>query len=274
MREIKGYGFTLEELLVANVSKELKDNEVGFIGMGTGGKGWVLAVGIPIAACALARKTHAPGFVLLQGPITEPRYDKLPSSFVDYEQIYWQCKSQTTVQDCLNAYRRGKIDKSFLSSAQIDKYGNLNIVCIGDYDKPKVVLVGGSIAQADHMSSRAANIIMMEHEKRRFVEKVDFISGAGYLDGPSAREKAGLPSQGPIRVYTNLAVLGFDDESKSMNLQSIHSGVKMEEVINNTGFELIIPDEVPTTPFPSDEELSLIRKEIDPNGLLLEGKMC
>jgi len=273
MLKIKGYNFTLEELLTINVSKELKDNEVGFVGMAAGGKGWVLAVGIPIAACALARKTHAPGFVMLQGPVTEPRYEKLPSSFVDYQQIYWQCKSQTTVQDCLNAFQRGKINKSFLSAAQIDKYGNLNTVCIGKYNNPKVILVGGSIAQADHMSSRAATIIMMEHERRRFVEKVDYISGAGYLDGPGAREKVGLPAQGPIRVYTNLAVLGFDDESKGMKLQSVHPGVKMEEVINNTGFELIIPDEVSTTPFPTDKELHLIREEIDPNGLLLEGKI-
>lgn len=263
--------FSIEELLTVNIAKELGDEEVGFIGMGTGGKSWLLAEGIPMAACIFARLTHAPGFVPMLGPIVEPDLYQLPSTLSDYGQITWRSKAQIPVQDCLSVFRRGKMDKSFVSAAQIDKYGNLNSVTIGDYDNPKVRLVG-CIAQSDHMAYRTKNIVMMEHEKRRFVEKVDFISGAGYLDGKITRESIGLAEQGPYKVFTNLAVLDFTKQGR-MRLESIHPGVDIQEIYDNTGFELIIPDKIKETPKPTEKEIMILREKVDPEGLLLKGKM-
>ena len=107
----------------------------------------------------------------------------------------------------------------------------------------------------------------MGQDKRRFVEKVDFITTPGYLDGPGARERAGLPEgSGPYRVITQLGVYGFDEETKMMKLLAVHPGVTIDEVRENSAFEIIIPDEVETTDPPTEEELRLLH-EIDPTGM-------
>jgi len=264
--------YTIEELITTAVARNLNDFEVGFVGIGTGGPAFILAVGIPIAAARLAKYTHAPNFVLMQGPVIDPELDFLPKSTMDRHLIEWKCKSQIPCNDALDIFKRGKMDVGFVSGAQVDKYGNLNIIGIGDYKKPKIRLVG-CLAQSDHCAYAGRTMIMMKHEKRRFVETVDMISGAGFLDGPGAREKAGLKGGGPGKVFTDLAVLGFDPESKRMCIESVHPGVTVEQVQNNTGFELIIPENVPVTPEPTAEELELIRTKVDPEGELLQGKM-
>jgi len=113
-------------------------------------------------------------------------------------------------------------------------------------------------------------IAVMRHDRRRFVEKVDFITTPGYLDGPGAREKAGLPPDtGPYRVVTNLALLGYDEVTKWMKLLALNPGVTAEQVKENTGFELIIADQVGKNAPPSPDELRLLREEIDPGRLYI-----
>lgn len=263
--------YTLEELLVANLAKELKDEEVGFIGLGTGGRTFVLAVGVPTVASRLAQLTHAPDFVPMLGPIVDPDLSHIPESYTDHELLSWPCRAQISVMDCLDYWQRGAIKVGFVSGAQVDMYGNVNTVAIGDYENPKVRLVG-PIAQTNHMAFAEKVFIFQEHEKRSFVEKVDFISGTGFLGGHNDREIAGLRGKGPSKVFTDLAILDFCPETKRMRLASVHPGVTVEQVQENTGFELIIPDHVPVTPEPTEEEMKLIR-EIDPKGLLLEAKI-
>jgi len=171
--------YTIEELIVTAVARNLNDFEVGFVGIGTGGPAFILAVGIPIAAARLAKYTHAPNFVLMQGPVIDPELDFLPKSTMDRHLIEWKCKSQIPCNDALDIFKRGKMDVGFVSGAQVDKYGNLNIIGIGDYNKPKVRLPG-CLAQSDHCAYAGRTIIMMKHEKRRFVEKVDMISGRSW----------------------------------------------------------------------------------------------
>ena len=113
-------------------------------------------------------------------------------------------------------------------------------------------------------------IAIMRHDKRRFVEKVDFVTTPGYLTGPGAREEAGLPpGTGPYRVVTNLALLGFDAETKCMKLLATNPGVTVEQVIENTDFELVVPDDVSQNPPPSDEELRILREEVDKEKLYI-----
>lgn len=148
-------------------------------------------------------------------------------------------------------------------------YGNLNATCIGQHEKPRVCLPGSG-GSNDVGSLCWRTIIIMTHERRRFVEKVDFLTTPGYLTGLGAREVAGLPrGSGPYRVITNLAVLGFDDETRRMELLSVHPGVTVDQVIENTGFELLVGGEVSTTEAPTGEELRLLREEIDPTGIFL-----
>lgn len=263
--------YTLAEMLVANLAKELKNEEVGFIGLGTGGETFVLAVGVPTVASKLAQMTHAPDYVPMLGPIVDPDLTHIPESYTDHELLSWPCRAQISVMDCLDYWQRGMINVGFVSGAQIDMYGNVNTVSIGDYNDPKVRLVG-PIAQTNHMAFADRVFIFQEHEKRSFVEKVDFISGTGFLDGGKEREIAGLRGNGPYKVFTDLAILDFCSDTKRMRLTSVHPGITVEQVKVNTGFELIIPEKVPVTSEPTDEELKLIR-EIDPKGLLLEAKI-
>lgn len=264
--------YSTEELITTAVARSLRDLETAFVGIGTGGSAFILAVGIPIAAARLAKLTHAPNFILMQGPVVDPELNYLPKSTVDRDLIGWKCKSYLPTNDVLDFFKRGKIDIGFVSGAQVDKYGNLNIVTIGDYKNPKVRLVG-CLAQSDHCAYAGRTIIMMKHEKRRFVETVDVISGVGFLDGPGARKIAGLKGGGPEKVFTDLAVLGFDLKTKRMCVESVHPGVTVEHILENTGFELIVPKNVPFTPEPTAKELELIRKKVDPFGELLQGKM-
>ena len=156
------------------------------------------------------------------------------------------------------------MDYAFLGGAQIDKYGNINSTVIGDYYKPKVRFPGSGGAN-DFASFCWKTMIMTVHSKARFVEKVDFVTSPGYLTGPGAREEAGLPpGSGPYKIITDLAVLGFHPESREMMVESIHPGAELKAVIENTGFDLIVPDFVKKTPPPTEKELKVLRGEVDP----------
>lgn len=164
---------------------------------------------------------------------------------------------------------RGMVDYAFLGGAQIDKYGNINSTIIGEYERPKVRFPGSGGAN-DFASLCWKTIIMTMHNPSRFVEKLNFVTTAGFLSGPGAREKAGLaPGGGPYKVVTNLAVMGFDETSKAMSVESIHPGITIDEVIRNTGFELVIPKRIEQTAPPSEEELRVLRHDVDPYGLVI-----
>src|SRR5207249_8575711 len=143
--------------------------------------------------------------------------------------------------------QRGMIDYTFLGGAQIDAYGNLNSTLIGSYQKPKVRLPGSG--GANDLASLCWRILVVtNHDPRRFVEKLDFVTTPGYLTGPGAREAAGLPpGTGPYRVITDLAVLGFHQETKRMEILSLHPGIRLEQVIEATGFDLSLHEPLETT---------------------------
>jgi glutaconate CoA-transferase, subunit B len=149
-------------------------------------------------------------------------------------------------------------------------YGNMNSVCIGDHARPKVRLVG-PIFQTEHLAFFGREIIMMpHHDRRNFVEKVDYISAVGYPGGAKGRRALGLTvGSGPALVITPLCVFDFDLESGLMRVKSIHPGVRPDEVVDRTGFDLGKLSAVPVTPQPSNEELSVLRNAVDPRGLLL-----
>jgi acyl CoA:acetate/3-ketoacid CoA transferase beta subunit len=163
----------------------------------------------------------------------------------------------------------GWLDYGFLGGAQIDKYGNLNTTYIGGtWDLPKVRLPGSGGAN-DVGSNCRHTIIIMRQEAHKFVDRVTFITTPGYLDGPGARERAGLPADsGPIKVISQLGVYGFDDETKLMKLESIHPGVTIDQIRDSTSFDLEIPDEVPETVPPTPQGVALLR-ELDPTGMAI-----
>lgn len=253
-------GYTLEELLAVEVSKLVRDDEMNFTGIGTGGKAYIRACGIPLVAVRLAQMKHAPNALCMMGPVLDPLLDQasIPPSNQEYDLIKWPCRSQIPLEDALGIFRLGKSGLAFASGAQVDKWGNLNIAMIGtDITHPKVRLPG-CLAQTDLAAFAKRVCIIVPHQKRVLVDHVDFISAVGH------ENRDGLPGGGPVRVMTNLAIMDFNPETHQMRVQSIHPGVTREKIQENTGFDIEIPENVMTTPVPSDEDLRLIREEIDP----------
>jgi glutaconate CoA-transferase subunit B len=240
------------ELLICSASRLMSDNTTAFIG-----------TGIPMLAASLAQKMHAPNLVtVFEFGGTGAILEDLPLA-VGGGRTFHRAISASGICDIMETAQRGFIEYGFLGGAQIDPYGNLNSTTIGDHDKPKVRLPGSGGAN-DVGSHCWQTIAIMPHDKRRFVEKVDFNTTPGYLTGPGAREAAGLPpGTGPYRVVTSLAVMGFHPETKRMMLLMTQPEISVDEIIENTGFELVIPDEVEENPPPTSEELRILRDEVD-----------
>ena len=241
------------ELLISIASRLMEDNATCFIG-----------TGIPMLAASLAQKMHAPNLIsIFEFGGIGAQLEKLPLAVGDMR-TFNKGLVAAGICDIMEAGQCGFVDYGFLGGAQIDMYGNLNSTIIGnDHDHPKVRLPGSGGGN-DVGSTCWKTIIIMQHGKRRFMPKIDFITTPGYLSGPGAREDAGLPpNTGPYRVVTDLCTLGFDKKSKRMKLIALNPGITINDVVENTGFELIIPDKIEQTDEPSLEELQILRKEVD-----------
>ena len=227
--------YTMNELMAVAASKELRDEELGFIGVGTDGRAYTMAVGIPMIAARLAQMSHAPNFTIFWNNLLSPKLDEIPPYLTQDYLTKWPCAFQpVTCEDKNEMLANGRFDVSFDSASQIDQFGNMNITAIGDYKKPKVRLVG-CLAQPDHFAFVKRPIILTDLKKRTFVEKVDFITSVGYLDGGDSRVRAGLKPYGPWKVITDKCILNFENAERKMQLESIHPGITLEEVLDNMG---------------------------------------
>jgi len=246
------------ELLICSAARLMPDHTTAFIG-----------TGIPMLAASLAQKMHAPNLVVIfEFGGTGAILDKLPLA-VGGENTFHRAVAASGICDIVETAQRGFVEYGFLGGAQIDAYGNLNSTVIGNYFHPKVRLPGSG--GGNDVGSHCWNTIaIMRHDKRRFVDKVDFITTPGYLDGPGGRERVGLsPGTGPYRVVSNLGIMGFHSESKRMMLLETQPGITVEQVIDNTGFGLLIADEVKENPPPTSEELRILRQEVDRDRLYI-----
>jgi glutaconate CoA-transferase subunit B len=217
----------------------------------------------------LAQKTVSPNLVILfEAGGVAPILPQMPISVGD-SRTFFRGLMAAGMTEMMTTCCRGLVDYGFLGGAQIDMYGNINSTVIGDYYKPKVRFPGSGGAN-DFASLCWKTLIMTLHSKTRFVEKVEFITSPGYLSGPGAREAAGLPpGSGPYKIITDLAVLGFDDETKRMKIESVHPGVALEQIKQETGFELLSSDYIQITSRPSEKELKILRGEVDPMRLII-----
>jgi len=246
------------ELMICVAARLFKDGTTCFIG-----------TGIPMLAAMLASKTTAPNLVpVFEFGGTGAIMEELPLA-VGEARTFHKGISALGICDTMETAQRGFIDYGFLGGAQIDPYGNLNSVVIGDHDHPKARLPGSGGGN-DVGSHCWQTIAIMQHDARRFIPKVDFLTTPGFLSGPGAREKAGLPrGTGPMAVVSTLALMDYDPVTCWMRLKALHPGVSVEQVKENTGFELIIPDQVGQNDPPSAEELRILREEIDPTGFYI-----
>jgi glutaconate CoA-transferase subunit B len=265
------------EALAVAISRTLRPDDVGFTGLVTGGLAAMYGTMIPLAAMELARHSHAPGLTsLLAGWCHNPRVrdlDAVPGSEFDPILLDLACEGRDMTWPFKYAMKRGDVTVGFSSGAQIDAVGNLNTVAIGPFEEPKVRLVG-PILVPEHYALFGREIVMMpRHDRRVFVERVDYVAAVGFPEGRARREELGFPGAGPELIVTPLCVFAFTDEGR-LHVRSLHPGVSPEEVREATGFDLDGADGAPplaearTTEPPNAAELELLRTAVDPNGLL------
>jgi glutaconate CoA-transferase subunit B len=250
--------YSPNELLICIAARLFENGRTCFIG-----------TGIPMLAASLAQRLYAPDLIaVFEFGGTGALMEDLPMA-VGEARTFHKALAASGICDIMETAQRGFIDYGFLGGAQIDPYGNLNSTVIGDYYAPKVRLPGSGGGN-DVGSLCWQTIALMRHDKRRFVPKVDFVTTPGYLTGPGAREAAGLPANtGPLAVISTLATLGFDPATCRMRLDALHPGTSVEEVVENTGFELLMADEIRQNAPPTAEELRVLREEIDPSRLYI-----
>jgi glutaconate CoA-transferase, subunit B len=245
--------YSKTELMICLAARLFRDGTTAFIG-----------TGIPMLAAMLANKTVAPNLVpVFEFGGTGAILDKLPRA-VGESRTFHRALCASGICDTMETAQRGFIDFGFLGGAQIDCYGNLNTTTIGDHDHPKARLPGSGGGN-DVGSLCWMTVALMQHDQRRFVPKVDFVTTPGFLTGRGAREAAGLPrGSGPINVVSTLALMDYEPASCRMRLVATNPGVTVDQVVANTGFELLLADHVGVNEPPTAEELRLLREEIDP----------
>jgi glutaconate CoA-transferase, subunit B len=261
--------YSLNELVTCAIAQQIHDGDLIFVGVGTNGRAFTLAVGIPLTAVRLAQLRHAPSAAVYWGNLLEPDLGNVPRDIRQDTFTQWPaaaCPSDTGIKCDMLA--RQAFDVCFDSAAQVDRFGNLNITAIGDYRKPKVRLVG-CLAQPEHLAFVPRPIVVVDLDKRVFVDRVDFITSVGHYQGGRSREEIGLPPGGPQIVVTDKAIFDFEPVTKQMRLASLHPGVTKEEVFDLMSFAPLMPEQLKTTPEPDAESLRLIRSVIDPERVLL-----
>ncbi|MGE0825932.1 MAG: CoA-transferase subunit beta [Candidatus Binatia bacterium] len=235
--------FTTREIMIAAAAREIRDGEVVFVGMR-----------LPLVAFAVAKQMHAPNAVgIFENGIIRDRGPLAPIMTMGDPPNIAEAVACTGLLEVMSLLQRGRVDLGFIGGAEIDRFGNLNTNWT-----PQVRLPGSGGA-ADIASFARRTVIIMSHERRRFCERVQYLTSPGYGSGSAWRQQVGLPGGGPGKVVTSLCVFGFDD-AKEMIVESLHPGVTKEEVQTNTGWAVRFVAAVTETLPLTSEELSFIRQ--------------
>jgi len=251
---------TASEVMVTAASRELKDGEIAVVG-----------IGLPMIACMLAKSTHAPGLTpLLEIGVADMHAVDTPAGLAD-PRIYYRATCWSGFLDTLGmSLHRGVVDVGFLGGLEVDRFGNSNTSLIKGPDG-QTRWMNGSAGANDVASHAKRLMIILRHGKRKLPAAVSYLTSPGFPNGRS-RQELGMRGGGPYRIITDMAVLGFDPTTHVAVMLSIHPGLKVQQVLDNTGFELHVPEGVPTTALPTNEELRLLREEIDPQRMFLRDK--
>ncbi len=241
--------WTADEMMTVAAARQLHDGMTCFVG-----------IGLPSTAANLARRTHAPGLVLIyESGTLGAKPDRLPLSIGDGI-LADTADAVVSVPEVFNYWLQpGRIDVGFLGAAQLDRFGNLNTTVIGDYRHPKVRLPGAGGAPEIAASCRAV-IVVVRQSRRTLVDRVDFVTSVGYGHGPGERERLGLTGAGPRLVITDLGVLEPDPDSCVLTLTRLHPGVTVEQARAATGWPLAVAGDLATTEAPSEQELEVLRR--------------
>jgi glutaconate CoA-transferase subunit B len=252
MSEVRG-----TEIMATAGAREIRDGEVVVVG-----------IGLPWIACRLAQRTHAPRLTfLLEIGVMDAEPRDTPVGVADPRNFY-RATCWTSFRDVMGmSLHRGVVDVGVLGALEIDRFGNLNTTLLKD-ESGNVRYFNGSAGGNDTASLAKRTIVIMRHTKRKLRHALAHLTSPGFVDGRGRRELA-LRGGGPCRLITDRAVIGFDPDTHEATLVSLHPVVRLEEVLENTGFRLHVPKDLPPTPLPNSEEVRLLREEIDPEGIYL-----
>lgn len=251
--------YTLREMMAVAAARQIRDGDIVFCG-----------TGISMLAAMAAKHISAPDSVIFfETGVVDSKLEEVPMAVGDPRVMFWTSVNGSLADSFafMQNPHTGRRVVGIMGAAQIDKYGNLNSTVIGDYDSPKVRF-SGSGGACDVASFVDRTIIFMQHEKRKFVPEVDYLTSPGWLDGPDGRKSAGLRPGGPATVITNMAIMGFDETSREMVLNGFYPGITPEQILDNTGFPVDVSGAREVTP-PSAEELRILREVCDPDRLIL-----
>jgi glutaconate CoA-transferase subunit B len=241
---------TPDDRMTVAAARALRDGDVCFVG-----------IGLPSTAANLARRTHAPGLVLVyESGAIGAKPTRLPLSIGDGE-LATTADAVVGVPEIFNYWLQpGRIDVGFLGAAQIDRFANINTTVIGGtYEDPKVRLPGAGGAPEIAASCHEV-IVIVRQSPRTFVERVDFVTSVGHGSGRGDRERLGLPGRGPVKVITDLGVLEPDPDTCELVMTALHEGVTADDARAATGWELRVAGDVGATPPPSPAELAALRE--------------
>jgi len=241
--------YTSDEMMTIAAARKIRNGATLFVG-----------IGLPSAAANLAKQTHAPDTVLIyESGTIGAKPSVLPLSIGDGE-LSETADAVVSIPEMFSYWLQGgRIELGFLGAAQIDKYANINSTVIGGtYRRPKVRLPGSGGAQ-EIAGNCGEVLITLRHNKRAFVEKLDFMTSGGHFEGGDSRAKLNLPGKGPTALITDLGILTPDPVTKELTLTHVHPGVTVEQVVAETGWALKVSDKVGTTEPPTERELAVLR---------------
>lgn len=251
--------YTLTELMAVTAAREIRDGEVVFAG-----------TGLPMLGVMLAQHTHAPNCcIIFEAGTAASQLAHLPMSVGDPRTLRGAATVAGLYEIFSYVLQGRRVDVGFLSGAQVDQFGNINSTSIGPDPCRPEVRFSGSGGACDIACLARRTIIIALHEKRRFPEKVDYITSPGWLQGGNSRQKAGLAIGGPSVVVTTKGVMRFRPDTKRMYLSSFHPGLAAQIVADDTGFSLDIGGAI-ETPAPTSKELQILRDIVDPERIFLK----
>jgi len=251
--------YSAREMMAIVAAREIKNGDIVFCG-----------TGISLIAAMAAKRINAPNSVIFfETGALDSLLEEVPLAVGDPRVMFWTSVNGGLADAFATVQNRFSVAPvvGILGSAQIDRYGNLNSTVIGNYHKP-TVRFSGSGGSCDVASFVSRSIIFIQHEKRRFVRKLDYLTSPGWLDGPRGRKKAGLPEGGPSAVVSDMAIMRFDEKSKEMYLAGYYPGISPEHILEKMQFEVDISRAEEVQP-PSFEELKILREKCDPQKLIL-----
>lgn len=253
--------FIPDELMVIEASRHISDGDVVLVG-----------TGMPMIAALMAMKSHAPNmcYVVETGPIA-PEVIPTPISVSDAKVMYRAARVGSLLESLGGVLQRGLVDVGFIGGAQVDQFANVNSTLIGSQTHPKVRFPGSGGAN-DVASHAKKLLIITRHEKRRFPAYCDYVTSPGYIDGPHGRKTASLPVPYPdVIVVTDMTVMSVEKTTGRLKVDKLMPGIGLDELLNKTAFEPIIPTSIATMNPPSEAELRILREEVDPCNLYVRG---